>query len=101
MRGRGCVEHGNRISSKRAPDRYQPTTICKQPASTVPYGECVARGRYVWCAYGAEGELIAVAATAPEARAKFRAAMRRRAREEYSERKTKYMDTLNRGTPIE
>jgi hypothetical protein len=47
-------------------------TIRKQPADSVPYGPDISRrGGYVYCAYDGE-RLIAVAATAPEARRKYR-----------------------------
>ena len=49
-------------------------TIRKQPAESVPYGPDISRrGGYVYCAYDGE-RLIAVAATAPEARRKYRKA---------------------------
>ncbi len=62
--------HGNRIS-RRSPDRNQPT-IRKVDASTVPYGESITRdGRTVWAALDGE-RVVCVAATATEARRKFR-----------------------------
>jgi hypothetical protein len=49
-------------------------TIRKQPADSVPYGpDITRRGGYVYCAYDGE-RLIAVAATAPEARRNYRRA---------------------------
>lgn len=62
--------HGNRISP-RSPDRNQPT-IRKVEASTVPYGESISgNGRTVWIALDGE-RLVCVAATAEEARSKYR-----------------------------
>jgi len=73
--------HGNRISSTRRPDPHPPT-IRKVPADSVPYGESISRnGRTVWAAFDDAEVLVAVAATAPEVRAKYREAMRERARE--------------------
>jgi hypothetical protein len=101
MRGRGCGEHGNRIS-KRGPDRYQPAATLKIPASTVPFGESISlTGKTVWAAYDDAGVLVAVGSTAGEVRVKYREAVRRRERKEYSERKAKAMDVTNNGTPIE
>lgn len=49
-------------------------TIRKQPAGSVLFGpEISRRGGYVYCAYDGD-RLIAVAATAPEARCKYRKA---------------------------
>lgn len=46
-------------------------TIRKRPADSVPYGTDISRrGGYVYCAYDGE-QLIAVAATAKEARSKY------------------------------
>ena len=45
----------------------------KEPMENVPYGSSIStRGGYVWCAYDPDGRLIAVAATAKEARNKYR-----------------------------
>jgi len=62
--------HGNRLSPY-SPDRNQPT-IRKVDASTVPYGESISRnGRTVWIALDGE-RLVCIAATANEARRKYR-----------------------------
>lgn len=62
--------HGNKTHSggPRAP-----VDVRKVPADSVPYGSSISRnGRTVWAAYDANGTLVAVAATAPEARRKYR-----------------------------
>jgi hypothetical protein len=52
--------------------------VRKVPANSVPYGESISiNGKYVWAAYAGD-ELIAVAATSSEARAKYRAVLRAR-----------------------
>lgn len=59
--------------------RYKPT-IRKVPADSVPYGESISRnGKHVWCAYDGD-VLIAVAATADEARCQYREAWKKRKR---------------------
>jgi hypothetical protein len=50
--------------------------IRKVPAESVPYGESISRnGKFVWAAYD-NGVLVAVGATAGEARRKYREAKR-------------------------
>jgi hypothetical protein len=50
----------------------RPPTIRKVPADSVPYGESISRnGRTVWSASDGE-RLVCVAATAEEARRKYR-----------------------------
>ena len=57
------------------PDK-DPPTVRKVPADSVPYGDSISRnGVFVWAAY--EGErLVCVAATADEARRRYRALQR-------------------------
>jgi hypothetical protein len=52
--------------------QYYPT-IRKQPADSVPYGQDISRGKSVFCAYDGE-TLVVAAASAPEARQKYRRA---------------------------
>ena len=48
-------------------------TVRKVPADSVPYGSSIStHGNYVWAAYADDGELIAIAPTAAEARGKYR-----------------------------
>ncbi|MGB7554471.1 MAG: hypothetical protein WBM04_08855 [Candidatus Korobacteraceae bacterium] len=62
--------HGNRIATY-SPDPHPPT-IRKVPANSVPYGESISRnGRTVWIAMDGE-RLVCIAATAVEARRKYR-----------------------------
>lgn len=50
-------------------------TIRKRPADSVPYGENICtRGKHVYCAYDGD-RLVATAATAGEARRKYRKAL--------------------------
>ena len=67
--------HGNRI-----PKRWMdpnPPTLKKVPASSVPYGESIStNGRTVWVALDGE-RIVCVAATADEARRKFKEIQRR------------------------
>ena len=67
--------HGNRCrTGERKPAQYTPS-VRKVPAGTVPYGESISRnGRTVWAAYYGD-RLVAVAATAEEARRKGREAL--------------------------
>jgi hypothetical protein len=52
-------------------------TLKKVPADSVPYGEQITRrGGHVWAAYSGE-QLVAVGATAKEARAKYTRVRRR------------------------
>jgi len=52
-------------------------TIRRVPADSVPYGpDICTRGSYVWGAYDGD-RLVCVAATAPEARRKYRKALMR------------------------
>jgi hypothetical protein len=77
--------HGNQIQTHRAAPRYKPT-IRKVPADSVPYGESISRnGRTVWAAYDGE-TLVVVAATADEARCKYREVRKAREREERQKR---------------
>jgi hypothetical protein len=68
--------HGNRTRPS-TPDKHQPT-VRKVPADRVPFGESISRnGRYVYAAYNPGTEqLVCIAATAPEARRKYRERMR-------------------------
>ena len=60
-------------------------TIRKVPADSVPYGPDIAtHGNHVWAAYD-DDRLVCVAATAPEARRKYRKAL------------ADYWNTRNRG----
>ncbi len=68
----------NRVN--RSTTKYKPT-IRKVPADSVPYGENISRnGRTVWAAYDGE-TLVVVAATAGEARTKYREALKARERQ--------------------
>jgi hypothetical protein len=59
----------NKISPRGR--RHDVPTIRKIPADSVPYGESIsANGRAVWAAYDGE-TLVAVAASAGEARRKY------------------------------
>jgi hypothetical protein len=70
-------EPRNRIFPHR-PDP-SPPTIRKQLADSVLYGEQIStRGGCVWCGYSPEGALVVVAATADEARCKYREVLRQR-----------------------
>lgn len=61
--------HGNKTHSG-APRPH--IGVHKVPADSVPYGESISRnGRTVWAAYDGE-TLVAVGATVPEARRKYR-----------------------------
>lgn len=64
--------HGNVCRTRpRKPDP-ESMVIRKVPADSVPYGDSISRnGVFVWAAYDGE-RLVAVAATADEARAKYR-----------------------------
>ena len=54
--------------------------VRKVPASSVPYGDTISRnGRTVWAAYDGTGTLVAVGATAGEARRKYLEARKREA----------------------
>jgi hypothetical protein len=64
------------LGSKNWPHKPNPNadipTVRKVPASSVPYGESISRnGRTVWAAYDGE-RLVAVGATADEARQSYR-----------------------------
>jgi hypothetical protein len=64
--------HGNRISKPPRSDPHPPT-VRKVPAGSVPYGDSISRnGSSVWAAFNDDGKLICVAATAGEARRKYR-----------------------------
>lgn len=66
--------HGNKTWPHK-PDPHPPTSVRKVPADSVPLGQLLsANGRWVWAAWNGE-ELIAVAATATEVRAKYRREM--------------------------
>lgn len=69
--------HGNRTrTGERKPPQYTPE-VRKVRADSVPYGESISRnGRTVWAAYDGE-RLVAVGATAEEARRKGREARKR------------------------
>ncbi len=65
--------HGN-VAHKYRPAEH--IDVRKVPADSVPYGSSISRnGKFVWCAYDGE-RLVCVAATAPEARRKYREAKR-------------------------
>jgi hypothetical protein len=65
----GCSD--NRINTN--PHKELDIDVRKVPADSVPYGESIStRGDYVWCAYDERGTLVCVAATADEARRKYR-----------------------------
>jgi hypothetical protein len=69
--------HGNHISP-RSPDRYAPT-VRKLPADSVPLGSSISiNGKHVYGAYDSSEQLIAVAATADEARRMGRDKIRRK-----------------------
>lgn len=56
--------------------------VRKVPADSVPYGGSISRnGRTVWAAFDAAGRLVCVAATANEARRKYRLAQGRAAQD--------------------
>lgn len=60
----------HRQGDRQDPD---PPIVRKVPADSVPYGDSISRnGRSVWGAWTQAGELIVVAATAKEARIRFR-----------------------------
>jgi len=68
--------HGHGAHRKPDPPRapLPEGAIRKQPASSVPFGEDIARhGGSVWVAY-LDGQVVGVAATAGEARRMYRAA---------------------------
>jgi hypothetical protein len=68
--------HGNKTGWPHKPDPL--LKVRKVPADSVPFGDSISRnGRTVWAAYRAD-ELIAIGATAPEARANYRSVMARR-----------------------
>ena len=61
--------HGNRLDAYK-PDA--PIDVRKLRADSVPYGESISRnGKVVWAAYDGE-RLVCVAATAGEARRKYK-----------------------------
>jgi hypothetical protein len=68
--------------------------IRKQLASTVPYGENIARrGGSVWVAYVGE-QVVGVAATADEARRMYRAAKAAEDRARVEHKKRSFLDPL-------
>ena len=68
--------HGNVSQNKPRRQDPHPPTIRKVAADSVPYGESISRnGRTVIAAYDGE-RLVCAAATAEEARRKYRAIMR-------------------------
>ena len=68
--------HGNKTHSGGPRPHID---VRKVPVDSVPYGDSISRnGRTVWATYDDEGHLVAVAATAPEARRKYREAVRRK-----------------------
>lgn len=72
-------EPRNRIYPRRADPH--PPTLRKVPADSVPFGDSIScNGRTVWVSYDGD-TLLAVAATADEARRKFRDEWMRRERE--------------------
>ena len=61
--------HGDKVHRYVPPEHID---VRKVPADSVPYGSSISRnGRTVWAAYDGE-RLVCVAATAPEARRKYR-----------------------------
>ena len=80
-------ERGRSLSKYR-PDRerWPELSLRKVPADGVPYGVNVSsNGRTVWAAYH-NGELVAVAATRDEARAKYRQWVMRMSMEAHKKR---------------
>ncbi len=66
--------HGNKTSwpHRSDSDRWPELSLRKVPADSVPHGTSISRnGKHVWAAYDSE-TLVAVAATADEARRKAR-----------------------------
>lgn len=62
--------HGNRLDAYKPP---VPVDIRKVPADSVPYGTSISRnGKHVYGAYDINGQLVCVAATAGEARRKYK-----------------------------
>lgn len=77
-------------------------TVKKVPADSVPYGtDICTRGNSVWAAYSGE-ELIAVGATAKEARAKYTRAMLGKLRPSYvmTEGRRDRPHTVEPGEPL-
>lgn len=67
----------NKIHSSNGPK----PVVRKVPADSVPFGTDITHRHHVWCAYTPDGvTLIAVAATAGEARRKYYQAQRARAK---------------------
>jgi hypothetical protein len=65
----------NRIYPRKPDPR--PPTVRKVPVNTVPYGDSIARnGKTMWAAFDGD-RLVAVGATAGEARSKYREALAR------------------------
>jgi hypothetical protein len=69
---------GNRLSNGPPSRVFEGMTVLKQPADAVPFGESIGNGRWVWVAYAPDGELVAIAATSAEARAKYGKVMHNR-----------------------
>jgi hypothetical protein len=66
---RSNTSHGN-VARHDGPRKR--IDVRKVPASTIPFGENASRnGQFVWCAYDGD-RLVAMAATAKEARALYR-----------------------------
>jgi hypothetical protein len=78
--------HGANRNPARSPDKFRPSRVCRIPANSTPLAELISVGDTLWGAFHND-ELIAVAVTAPEARAKYRVVMRARELQVYSERK--------------
>lgn len=70
--------NANRVThGPHRPDPHPPT-VRKVPADSVSYGESISlNGKTVWAAYDDAGRLIAVAATADEARHQYKALTRK------------------------
>ena len=66
-------KHGNKVYPRRSQAEIHPErSVRKVPADSVPYGESISRnGRTVWAAYHND-VFVCAAATADEARGKYR-----------------------------
>lgn len=71
--------HGNRTRQRVTPREHIP--VVKVPASSVPYGESISRNGRTVCAVYDGDRLVAVGATADEARRKYREFQAREAKE--------------------
>ena len=70
-----------RFRNRIVPHRQDPDApiVRKVPATSVPFGDSIsAHGKHVWVAYAPDGTQVVVAATAEEARFKYRQIRRRK-----------------------